>query len=94
MSDTPDFTTMFSGFARKGWGDHTALSVCLTADEQGDFEIAVVDECGELVWQPFRCNVNDPETERDWVASAVHEFYKEWQTERYGLVGEWREIER
>jgi hypothetical protein len=31
------------------------------SDDQGDFEVALIEENGQPVWELTRCNVNDPE---------------------------------
>jgi hypothetical protein len=90
--DTPDpFTAMAAMFARQGWGDSTVLSIAATySDEQGNFEVALIEEVGEPVFEPVRCNVNDPEAEVEEVLNHFIDFYRQWQAERYEMFGEWK----
>jgi hypothetical protein len=80
-------------FGRKEWGD-TVLAIAAThADENGNFEVALLDEgSGEPVWEPTRCNVNDPASEFDEVIDDVCNFYEQWQADRYGQFGEWKTV--
>ncbi len=86
MTDnTPNIADVFRALARKGWGDHTILTICATdCDDQGNFEVAVFDEddLREPVFEPARCNVNDHMAELDQVMNAVIDVYQEWQAER------------
>jgi hypothetical protein len=73
------------GLGRKGWGDHTVLTICATnCDDQGNFEVGVFDEddTREPVFEPVRCNVNDHDDEIQRVMDTVIDFYLEWQAER------------
>ncbi len=88
----PDMmAALMEAFRRKEWGDHTVLTVAATfSDEDGNFEVALLDERGQPVWEPTRCNINDPATEFDEVMNEVCDFYQEWQANRYGEFGEWK----
>jgi hypothetical protein len=81
-----------TAFGRKDWGDHTVLAIAATySDDQGNFEVALLDEgSGQPVWEPTRCNVNDPASEFDKVMDDVCNFYEQWQADRYGEFGEWK----
>jgi hypothetical protein len=73
------------------WGDFTILKVRVTAvDEHGYYELAVLrgdDEDG--YYEPARCNINDPEGERQGFHQQVDSLYSEWHQGRDGWWGHW-----
>lgn len=76
------FDGLREAFKRREWGDITALSLAATyPDDDGNFEIAVLDHFGEPVFTPSKVNVLDPEGERQTMLSLVYEYYLEWQTD-------------
>jgi hypothetical protein len=92
QAEGPEMMAMLAeAFRRKAWGDHTVLTIAATfSDDQGNFEVALLDERGQPVWEPARCNVNDPGGEFNKVMNDVCNFYQEWQADRYGCFGEWK----
>ena len=92
MADKMTVTeAMRAMFARREWGDHTAFSIAATfSDDQGNFEVALLDRSGQPVWEPVQCNVSDLKGELDAVMNEVLNLYQDWQTDRYERVGEWK----
>jgi hypothetical protein len=73
-TNTNDFAAMMKMFAHKVRGDHTVLTIAAPfSDDQGNFEVALIEENGQPVWELTRCNVNDPQ---------------QWRAERYDWFGE------
>jgi len=75
-------------FSRKEWGNYTAFSIAVTdTDENGDYELVILGADGDPFWLsgdnfPARCNVNDPEGERDAVLGMVVSAFEQFQAER------------